>query len=190
MLGEDMHPDYDLNRQWHLLTKMKLVKDITQFLPMHGRKIWVDFKNMTKLCTNCYGYHTICQCTNMQVPWIIWVRDFMMKNPDITDDFYGNWWEVVDKEFPGYFKNNDEEELFSRQTQSQTQEQPCAVGTQSSATNQPQPIQDTQQQQLRHPPVNMQLCEKEELSALMQRGPTLNDASNYMKNKTEQEHME
>ena len=42
-------------------------------------------------------------CTNEKVPWIVYVRDFMYDNPDIDQDLYNKWREVIDNEFPGYF---------------------------------------------------------------------------------------
>ena len=37
---------------------MKLVKDIPQFLPMHGKKIRICYWNRAKLYTNCFGTHS------------------------------------------------------------------------------------------------------------------------------------
>ena len=119
LLGEDKFPDSDseggpLGNGTYSI-KMKLARDIPQFLPMHGRKIRVYFKNMNKLCTNCYGSHTRRQCTNEKVPWITYVRDFMKQNPDIPEDYNGKWWEVVDQEYPGYFDDVNDDESLSNQ---------------------------------------------------------------------------
>ena len=204
LLAEDLLPDSDseagpLGNGTYSL-KMKLERDIPQFLPMHGRKIRVYFKNMNKLCSNCYGHHTRRQCTNEKVPWIVYVRDFMKANPDITENFYGKWWDVVDTEFPGYFDQDEDEggnqcPDQSQTTSNQTLPQQATSGTQAgvatSNTNVLPQIQSrdprVQRQQKRH---QQQPTDHEELTMLMQRGLTITDAKNYLKNKREQEDIE
>ena len=204
LLGEDMYPDSEDSEAGPLgngtySIKMKLERDIPQFLPMHGRKIRVYFKNMTKLCSNCYGCHTRRQCTNEKVPWITYVRDFMVKNPDITEDFYGKWWEVVDKEYPGYFDTDHaEDEQESRNeapNQAELSQTNQTAGPSSQAVKKPPvpppPRQLHQRRQSRDPRLNKRQSEQDvELSLLMNRGLSFIDATNYLKNKREQAYLE
>ena len=209
LLGEDKYPDSDseagpLGNGTYSI-KMKLVKDVPQFLPMHGRKIRIYFKNMTKLCTNCYGHHSRRQCTNRKVPWIVYVRDFMMENPDITEDFYGKWWDAVDEEFPGYFDQEQQVENLPqredvtnpenqhRQEESQTQNHSTQNAENPDRSNQNSrklPPTTNQRRRSRDPRLYVPQHEQDELVVLMERGLTMLDAKNYMKNKKEQQLLE
>jgi hypothetical protein len=198
LLGEDVFPDSDsdsapLGNGTYSL-KMKLVKDIPQYLPMHGRKIRVYFKNMTKLCTNCYGCHTRRQCTNDRVPWVVYVRDFMKANPDITENFYGKWWDVIDQEFPGYF-DEDKEDVQDESTPAQPplRNEAPALPTSSRPTRfapARTTDQNSQQRQSRDPRVRRQQEEEVELDSLVVKGLTIDEAKNYLKNKKEQKQLE
>ena len=213
LLGEDVLPDSDseggaLGNGTYSI-KMKLERDIPQFLPMHGRKIRVYFKNMNKLCTNCYGSHTRRQCTNEKVPWITYVRDFMKNNQDITEDYYGKWWEAVDNEYPGYFDDLTQGELTNAQ-QNQNQESERTSSTMLNTQNDSQmsssnqlpsstlsfrnltagPSRHHDKPRSRDPRLHKQQDDQDELSRIMSRGLSLNDAKNYIKNKKEQEHLE
>jgi hypothetical protein len=213
LLGEDVLPDSDSDAgplgNGTYSVKMKLSRDVPQFLPMHGRKIRVYFKNMNKLCTNCYGAHSRRQCTNERVPWIIYVRDFMMNNPEVPESFYGKWWEVIDKEFPGYFEDQEDQVENIRQTasflmqhetsllnqeQSATHNNPSDINERSTGprtvpTRPPDRIQDSRQLS-RDPRLNRQNEKSDEINELMMRGLTINEANNYVKNKREQEQLE
>jgi hypothetical protein len=199
LLGEDVFPDSDsdsapLGNGTYSL-KMKLVKDIPQYLPMHGRKIRVYFKNMTKLCSNCYGCHTRRQCTNDRVPWVVYVRDFMKANPDITENLYGKWWDVVDQEFPGYF-DEDKDHMQDESTPAQPPlHNEAHTSSTSSRPTRFAPARTTdqksqQQRQSRDPRVRRQQEDEDELDSLVAKGLTMDEAKNYLKNKKEQEQLE
>ena len=207
LLGEDMLPDSDseggpLGNGTYSL-KMKLVKDIPQFLPMHGRKIRIYFKNMTKMCTNCYGCHTRRQCTNERVPWIVYVRDFMKSNPDIGENFYGKWWDAVDSEFPGYFDQDIDDGQAEHQTESnEPQREVGEIPTFKNQTRAKPPIPNVQRNPPRHsrdPRVQRQQQQhqqqsqsedQDEIANLMQKGLTLTDATTYIRNKRDQQQIE
>ena len=60
----------------------------------------------------------------------------MKANPDITENFYGKWWDVVDTEFPGYFDQDEDEggnqcPDQSQTTSNQTLPQQATSGTQA-----------------------------------------------------------
>ena len=192
LLGEDVLPDSDsdggpLGNGTYSI-KMKLTKDIPQFLPMHGRKIRVYFKNMNKLCTNCYGSHSRRQCTNERTPWVVYVRDFMKNNPDITQDYYGKWWEVVDNEFPGYFDDdsNDDPQV-NQQRAAQIQVPSTSTSRETVSNNKSSFIQ---RRQSRDPRLTKQDTKNDEITSLLNRGLSLKDAKDYVRNKKEQDQLE
>jgi hypothetical protein len=37
--------------------KMKLTKDMPQLIPMHGKRVRLYYRGITKRCTNCFGTH-------------------------------------------------------------------------------------------------------------------------------------
>ena len=104
-IREDIHDDPERDRIGNRTysVKMKLLRPIPQFLPMHGRCIRIYYSGIDKLCTNCYGIHTRCQCRNQKHQWIKYVIDFMYKNKEIPEEYYGKWWDIVDSDYPGYF---------------------------------------------------------------------------------------
>jgi hypothetical protein len=75
--------------------KMKLDQDISQMLPMSGRKIKIYYRGIQKLCTNCFGRHQKRNCHSRKVLWIDYVARFITENPDIPDEYYGKWVEIV-----------------------------------------------------------------------------------------------
>ena len=87
---EDIHEDSDSDGEpignGTYSVKMKLIKDIPQFLPMYGRRIRIYYKGITKLCTKCFGTHARRQCGKEKVPWINYVRDYMKNNESIEEN--------------------------------------------------------------------------------------------------------
>ena len=85
------------NRTGSYSIKMKLDQDIPQMLPMSGRKIKIYYRGIQKLCTNCFGKHQKRNCQSKKVPWIDYVCNFIADNPDIPEEYYGKWSEIVRK---------------------------------------------------------------------------------------------
>ena len=75
--------------------KMKLARDIPQFVPMCGKRIRLYHKGIVKLCTNCFGTHQRKSCTVEKVSWIDYVDNFMRAYPSIPEHFYGKWFNIV-----------------------------------------------------------------------------------------------
>ena len=75
--------------------KMKLTTDLPQFVPMYGKRIRLYHRGITKKCTNCFGPHARKVCSFPKVQWVEYVSDFMLKYPDIPEEFYGKWPTVV-----------------------------------------------------------------------------------------------
>ena len=193
---EDIHEDSDSDAQpignGTYSVKMKLHKDIPQFLPMYGRRIRLYYKGISKLCTQCFGRHNRRSCANQKVPWINYIRDYMLKNEGVDEKLYGKWWEIIDKEFPGYFDQDppQEKEPSNSTDQAMQQDQPGVNDYNLSAPHQqgmqaarfaPKRTDHNQQRipgNLTQPGV--------ELSGLTARGLSLNEARSYIKDKKEQ----
>ena len=57
----------------HNLVKMKIKKEIPNFLPALGLKIRISYKGCSLLCPNCYRVHSRGYCRNAKVTWIGYV---------------------------------------------------------------------------------------------------------------------
>ena len=204
-IREDIYEDSDSERDvvgnGTYSVKMKLAVPVPQFLPMHGKRIRIYHNGITKLCTNCYGRHTRRQCRNNKVPWIEYVRDFMKSNMDIGESYYGKWWDIIDREYPGYF---EEQENHIDQQTTERQEEPRLVSSQTTRfaerrTDSPKPSRDPRIQK-RDQRQNEQLPSlgqysgtrdrQSEMSRLLAQGLTLTDAKKYISNREEQEEIE
>ena len=204
-IREDIYEDSDSERDivgnGTYSVKMKLAVPVPQFLPMHGKRIRIYHSGITKLCTNCFGRHTRRQCRNNKVPWIEYVRDFMKSNTDIGESYYGKWWDIIDKEYPGYF---EEQEHQSGQQYNEQREEPRLLSTQNTRfaqrrTESPKPsrdprIQKREQRQTDQRPSLGQYSgtrdRQSEMSRLLAQGLTLTDAKKYITNREEQEEIE
>ena len=78
--------------------KMKLKRNIPQFLPIDGRRIKIYYQNINKLCTSCFGEHHRRNCKSEKVKWINYVEEFINSNPQINKEMYGKWITIVDRE--------------------------------------------------------------------------------------------
>ena len=71
--------------------RMKLEKDIPQFIPMEGRRVRIYYRSITKRCTNCFQAHQRKLCKNEKVPWLNYVKRFAELYPEIPANMYGKW---------------------------------------------------------------------------------------------------
>ena len=78
--------------------KMRIDRQIPQFLPMYGKKIRVEHRAIQILCTNCYGKHHRKVCKSEKVAWMDYVEEFMNKNPDVTNIMIGRWYDIAKEE--------------------------------------------------------------------------------------------
>ena len=68
---------------------------IPEWLPLDGLRIKIQHKGMQKLCSVCFGHHLRKDCNEEKVSWAEYVRKFRSENPDISDEFYGKWIEII-----------------------------------------------------------------------------------------------
>ena len=71
--------------------KMKLSREIPQFIPMHGKKVRLYYRGITKRCTHCFGSHQRKNCKNEKVTWYSYVKQFVEIFPKIPVSMYGKW---------------------------------------------------------------------------------------------------
>jgi hypothetical protein len=71
--------------------RMKIEKDMPQFMPMQGKRVRLYYRGITKRCTNCFQQHQRKFCKNEKVPWSDYVARFAELFPEIPHDMYGKW---------------------------------------------------------------------------------------------------
>ena len=76
--------------------RMKLQRDIPQFIPMDGRRIRIYYRTITKRCTNCFQEHQRKQCKNEKVQWVNYIKRFSELYPEIPANFYGRWSSMIE----------------------------------------------------------------------------------------------
>ena len=80
--------------------KMKLSKDMPQFMPMYGKRVRLYYKGIIKRCTNCFQPHQRKHCKNEKVTWFEYVKGFKEIFPEIPRSMYGKWASMTEKQAP------------------------------------------------------------------------------------------
>ena len=75
--------------------KMRLSSPLPQFVPMCGKRIRLYYRDIPKICTQCFGGHPRRGCTAEKVPWVRYVSEFMLRYNYIPDESYGKWAKIV-----------------------------------------------------------------------------------------------
>ena len=109
----------------------------------------------------------------------------MKANLDITENFYGKWWDVIDQEFPGYF-DEDKDEVLDESTPAQPplRNKEPALPTSSRPTRfapARSTDQNSQQRQSHDPQVRWQQEEEVKLDSLVVKGLTIDDGEKLFK---------
>ena len=97
--------------------KMKLRRDIPQFIPMDGRRIRIYYRTIVKRCTNCFQQHLRKQCKNEKVEWFSYVKRFSELHPEIPANFYGRCSSMIESRPP---TETESQETESQETEEQT----------------------------------------------------------------------
>jgi hypothetical protein len=71
--------------------RMKIERDMPQFIPMHGKRVRLYYRGIVKRCTNCFQQPQQKFCKNEKVPWSEYVARFAELFPEIPHDMYGKW---------------------------------------------------------------------------------------------------
>ena len=77
--------------------KMRITRDLPQFVPICGKRIRLYYRDIPKICTQCFGRHPRKGCVMDKVPWVKYVSDFMNKYAYIPKESYGKWGKIVDE---------------------------------------------------------------------------------------------
>ncbi len=87
---EELYQGVELTIGIHSV-KMRLFIQIPQFLPIDGKKIWIYYKGIPKLCTKCFTHGHLRQaCDNDQDDWMTYLDRFMI-NSELEDELFGKW---------------------------------------------------------------------------------------------------
>lgn len=62
---------------------------------MFGKRIRLYYRGIVKICTNSFGPHARKSCNQEKVSWLIYVNDLMKARPEIPEEFYGKWANLV-----------------------------------------------------------------------------------------------
>ena len=87
---------------------LNLKKPIPSFLPMYGKKIWVAYRGMTTICSNCFDInHMRVECDNQRANYLDYVKVLIDSN-SFEPELFGNWIQRVNKyrEFKENMKKN------------------------------------------------------------------------------------
>jgi hypothetical protein len=95
--SDDSSDDLPPVRNGIYSVKMKLTKDMPQLIPMHGKRVRLYYRDITKRCTNT---HQRKQCKNEKVTWFNYVKQFAQIYPDIPKIMYGKWANMAEKLSP------------------------------------------------------------------------------------------
>lgn len=71
--------------------KVKIARDMPQFLPIYGKRVRLYYRGIIKRCTNCFHNHQRKNCRNEKVSWQEYVRGFAEIFPEIPKGMYGKW---------------------------------------------------------------------------------------------------
>jgi hypothetical protein len=86
-------PDNELdgtNRTGNYIARIKLRRDIPEWVPILGKRIKISYQGVRRLCTNCFGQHPKKSCQSKKVTWGEYVAVFKNRYQDISQ-------EVVDR---------------------------------------------------------------------------------------------
>ena len=62
---------------------------------MCGKRICLYYRDIPKICTQCFGTHPRKGCTAEKVLWVKYVSDFMLRYDYIPAESYGKWAKIV-----------------------------------------------------------------------------------------------
>ena len=70
------------------LVAMKLKKNLPNWVPMYGRKVFLDYKGINRQCNSCYGNHIKMNCKWDRVPLDKLADKLRLKYPEIPEEYY------------------------------------------------------------------------------------------------------
>ena len=86
--------------------RMKLKREIPNFIPAAGKKIRISYTGCTFLCSNCFRVHSRRSCKNEKVMWIHYVKRFMTNNEKLEEDWFGKWHDIINTQHSNVRSNS------------------------------------------------------------------------------------
>lgn len=80
-------PDTELggtNRTGNYIARLKLRRDIPEWVPILGKRIKISYPGVSRMCTNCFGKHPKKSCHSRKISWPGYISDFKSKFPDVS----------------------------------------------------------------------------------------------------------
>ena len=71
------------------LVKMRLTKDLPNWMPIYGKRICLDYKGNKKQCNWCFGPHMRKYCKNERMSLDEYATRFRLQHPKIPEQYYG-----------------------------------------------------------------------------------------------------
>ena len=96
----DLDPDLPPIGNGTYVVRMKLVKDLPNWVPMFGKKICLDYRGIRRQCNNCYGPHVKKYCRSERVGMENFVKGFSKRYPFVPEELYGRLAQKAAKPVP------------------------------------------------------------------------------------------
>ena len=71
------------------LVKMKLKRDMPNWVPMYGRKVCFSYRGIKKQCNSCFGPHLRKYCKNEKMSLEEYAEKFRIRNQYVPEQLYG-----------------------------------------------------------------------------------------------------
>ena len=104
--------------------KMRLKRDLPNWVPMYGRKICLEYPGIRRQCSSCYGPHAKKFCKSLRCGMESFVIGFSKKYPSVPVELYGKLSHLI-------------QPVEQSQIQVNSRGAPVAVSSTSSTTNKP-----------------------------------------------------
>ena len=90
--GISQDPDNDgTNRTGTYAFRIRLEKDIPQFVPILGKRIKVNYPGIPRLCTNCFRAHDKKNCQSKKITWQEYARTYAKLNSSFPSNLFAKW---------------------------------------------------------------------------------------------------
>ena len=89
--NEELEPDLPPVGNGVYIVKMRLSRDLPNWIPMFGRKICLEYRGMKRQCNNCYGPHAKKFCRSERVGMANFVTGFRKKYQQVPECLYGRF---------------------------------------------------------------------------------------------------
>ena len=71
------------------LVRMRLSKDLPNFMPIYGRRVCLEYRGVKKQCNWCLGFHLRKNCRFEKMGMLEFSEKFRLYHPTVPEAFYG-----------------------------------------------------------------------------------------------------